>query len=146
MNARKPVDMRNRDLARIHIGKKALRLDDETYRAMLYQVTGKRSAKDLTSQQRYQVLDRMKQLGWLEANDAKGKHPGRPRNTDAVPMLRKVEALLADAGRAWEYARAMGEHMFHVKKIEWLRPDQLHKLVAALQADANRRNNAEPHQ
>lgn len=139
---RVPKDMRSRDLARIHIGKKALRLDDETYRSMLYQVTGLRSAKDLDGRQRYQVLDRMKQLGWLEANDAKGKHPGRPRNTDSVPMLRKVEALLADSERSWEYARALGEKMFHVRKLEWLRPDQLHKLVAALQADANRRAKA----
>jgi len=139
----KPMDARRRDLARIHLGKKALRLDDETYRDMLFQLTGKRSAGDMSAPQRYQVLDRMKALGWLESNDARGKHPGRPRDTAAVPLLRKVEALLAEAKRPWSYAHAMAERMFHINKVEWLRPDQMHKLVAALQTDANRHKQKE---
>jgi phage gp16-like protein len=140
MKTKSQIDaQRKSDLARIHIAKAQLRLDDECYRDMLFQITGHRSAADLDARQRYQVLDRMKQCGWLEQNDAARKHPGRPRNIASVPMLRKVEALLADAKRPWEYARAMAEKMFKVAKLEWLQPDQLHKLVAALQADANRR-------
>ena len=65
---------------------------------------------------------------------------GRPKNVKDVPMLRKVEALLADAKRPWSYAHSMAKKMFHVNRLEWLNDHDLHKLVAALQADANRRS------
>jgi len=54
-------------------------------------------------------------------------------------MLGKVEALLADAQRPWDYAHSMARHMFGVDRLEFLRGGQLHRLVAALQIDANRR-------
>jgi len=35
----------------------------------------------------------------------------------------------------------MAKRMFDVTRVEWLRDDQLHKLVSALQVDANRKAN-----
>jgi len=50
-------------LALIHIGKKALGLDDDSYRASMEQVAGVRSAKDLTGQKAGQFIDWMHRQG-----------------------------------------------------------------------------------
>lgn len=51
-------------LTAIHTGKKALGLDDDTYRAMLCRVTGKQSAKDLTETERTKVIEEMRRAGF----------------------------------------------------------------------------------
>lgn len=135
---RKPTSPRSRELARIHAAAKQLDMDDETYRAFLQRVTGVRSAKDLDSSGRGAVIRELVRLGARVDKRAR-HHPGCPKGVKEKPMLRKVEALLADAKRPWDYAHGLAERMFNVKRIEWLRDDQLHKLVAAMQIDANRR-------
>ncbi|WP_142416964.1 phage protein GemA/Gp16 family protein [Bartonella massiliensis] len=51
-------------LAAIHMGRRALALDDETYRAMLYRLTGKYSAKDLSVLEKRLVMDEMQAWGF----------------------------------------------------------------------------------
>ncbi|WP_336288634.1 regulatory protein GemA [Bartonella sp. CB60] len=48
----------------LHMGKQALGLDDATYRAMLFRLTGKRSAKDLSPSDYRLVVDEMKAKGF----------------------------------------------------------------------------------
>ena len=48
--------LRNSRLAAIHMGKKQLGLDEDTYRDMLEQVGGSRSAKDLDNDGLVKVL------------------------------------------------------------------------------------------
>lgn len=55
---------RRTDLAKIHIAKKQLKMDDETYRAMLQNTAGVNSAKDLDFQGLQKVLHKLKQLGF----------------------------------------------------------------------------------
>lgn len=132
-------DARRVQLARIHAGAKALALDDATYRSLLMRVTGKNSSKDMTIAERTAVIAELVRLGFKEA-DRRGQaanFPGKPKAM--TPMLRKVEALLADAKRPWSYAHGTAKKMFNVSRVEWLRHDQLHKLVSALQIEANRR-------
>lgn len=63
--ARKSVDPRLRELlAKIHIAKKDLGLDDDTYRAVLRRVTGRDSAKGLTAGRLIAVIEEFKRLGW----------------------------------------------------------------------------------
>ncbi len=54
------------------------------------------------------------------------------------PMMHKVEALLAEAHRPWAYAHAVAKHMFNRPRVDHLTPRDLHKLIAALMADARR--------
>lgn len=54
---------RNTDLAKIHLAAKQLGMDDDTYRDLLQQVTGARSAKGLRPRQVAAVLQRFEQLG-----------------------------------------------------------------------------------
>ena len=55
---------RQRDLAKIHIAKKQLGLDDDTYRAMLERVAGVGSAADLDAAGRRKVLTHLRKAGF----------------------------------------------------------------------------------
>lgn len=134
-------DDRRIQLGRIHQAQKALGLDDATYRALLERVTGKASSAQMTPEERNAVLREFARLGFkkADAGERKAVFRGRPKNVREVPMLRKVEALLADAKRPWSYAHETARRMFHVNRVEWLNDHDLHKLVSALQIDANRR-------
>uniref|UniRef100_UPI001FEDE858 regulatory protein GemA n=1 Tax=Bartonella vinsonii TaxID=33047 RepID=UPI001FEDE858 len=48
----------------LHMGKRALGLDDATYRALLYRLTGKQSATDLSVSAKRLAVDEMKAGGF----------------------------------------------------------------------------------
>lgn len=129
------TDTRKRVIQLIHIGKSKLGLDDKHYRLLLLETTGLMSAAQMSAAQLNAVLDEMKRRGFRPTGQWKGK----PKPTGKTPLLRKVEAILADAGREWAYAHGLAKRMFGIERLEWLKPAQLHKLVAALQIDADRR-------
>lgn len=54
-------------LAAIHVAKKKLGLDDDTYRAVLLRVTGKSSAADLDERERQSVLEEFRRTGFTKA-------------------------------------------------------------------------------
>ena len=134
---------RNLQLSKIHIAKKDLGLDDETYRALLGRVAGVSSAKDLTPRQTGAVLAEFIRLGWVSAP---AKKPGRKAPAvapDRKKLVGKIEAFLAEANRSWAYADGMALRMFKVERVEWLDPGQLQKMVAALTYDARRHGRPE---
>lgn len=53
--------------AAIHVAKKQLRLDDDTYRDLLDRVTGKRSTADMSDQEREKVLAEFRRQGFKSA-------------------------------------------------------------------------------
>ncbi len=67
----------------IQIGKRDLAMEDDSYRDVLEQCTGKRSAKGLNDIQLTKVLDRMKALGF------KPKRKSQPR----APEVTKIRAI-----------------------------------------------------
>ncbi len=99
-------------LAMIHIGKKALGLDDETYRAMISNhANGKTSAKDCTTAERQTIIDHMKKSGVSFTKSKKGKGK-RPSNYASLPAyVTKVEAQLADMGLPWSYADSIARNI-----------------------------------
>lgn len=135
--AARPAQPRNGALAQIHIAKAQLGLDDDTYRDMLWAVARVRSAADLDHAGRDKVLAHLRASGFKPKT--KVQRPANIQSADRGPLLSKIEALLLDSGRDWPYADRMAKHMFGVDKTQFLRPDQLHKLVAALSIDARRR-------
>lgn len=138
-------DPRRQQLARIHVAKKwamdVLHMDDDSYRCLLVRVTGLDSSAKMTADQCNAVLREFARLGFKEERKThrRKRWAGEPKNCDDVPMLRKVRALLTDRHREWAYAHALAKKMFDVTRVEWLRDDQLHRLIGALQIDANRR-------
>lgn len=140
---------RKRRLAKIHQAKKSLGLGEREYRALLvrasadeYGIGGLDSSAHMSAVQHIAVLREMARLGFKQqAAHARGQRrwQGEPKDCATRPLLCKVRALLADGKKPWSYAHAMAKHMFSVDKVEWLHDGDLHKLVAALQADAKRR-------
>lgn len=120
---------RKTELARIHATMAELGMDDETYRDMLEQVVGVRSASKLDRAGRAKVLDRLRALG------AKGTPKGRPHNMDSAergPLLSKVEALLADQKLSWAYGDAIARQMYRRDRLTFCDTDQLRAVVVAL--------------
>lgn len=127
-------------LARIHVARKKLGMDETSYRALLLRITGLDSCGSMSAQQHLAVLDEMRRLGFRDerAEARNAAFRGRPKGISDVPLLRKIEALLTDAKRPWSYGHAMAKRMFRVARIEWLNGEQLRRLVAALEIDARR--------
>lgn len=121
-------------LAAIHAGKHALGWDDATYRDVLEQLTGHRSAADCAAQQLAAVLDYMRQRGFGPTKQFTVT-PARQR------QLRLVRALWRELARLG-VVRAPGEpalnrfakRMVHVDRLEWATSEQLTKVTEALKA------------
>ncbi|MDX9788805.1 MAG: regulatory protein GemA [Desulfobacterales bacterium] len=131
----KKTDPRRRELALIHIGKKQLGFDDKFYRKIIKDVgqAESGSARDLDEAGRKAVLIHLKRMGVSfvhKSARASGMHI-KP-SEDRAPQLSKIGAILADLKYPWAYADGMARNMFGVKKVRWLKPDQLQKLIVAL--------------
>lgn len=127
---------RRTDLAKIHLARKQLQMDDATYRAMLKLVANVNSSSDLTLAGRLKVLQHLQKLG------ARFTTSRQKRTTVAQSkemLASKVKALLADGKYPDSYADGMAKRMFAVDRWEWLESEQLHKLVAALMYNQRRK-------
>lgn len=119
----------------IHTGKKSLGWDDENYRAVLVRVTGKSSARDCSESELESVVRYMRGQGFTPL----AKHGRRPNvAASKKAILSKIEALLSEANRKWDYAEGIGRKMFNQTRLEWLDVKQLTAVMNALQYDAKR--------
>jgi phage gp16-like protein len=132
------TDRRKADLAKIHIAKKQLGLDDETYRAMLWTVARVKSSADLDEYGRQRVIEHLRRAGFKTEKPAGRAFPGRPHNCDDHPQLRKIEALLTSSRRPWSYVDAMAHRMFGKDRIAFCNQDEWQRVIAALTIDKQR--------
>lgn len=124
-------------MAKIHIAKKDLHLDDDTYRDVLWRVTGKRSCKDMTIAQLQDVVKDMEKSGFKpKAAPKHGKKPSVVGKRE--PLMGKIHAMLTDMGLHWNYAHGMADSMFKIKRLQWLNDSQLYKLTQALSVHQQR--------
>lgn len=141
-----PAKLRKRTLAAIHATAHQLGLDDDVYRDLVQRVSAEhgpaqRSAGQCTQAQLNAIANELRrQSGKPEREAASARvWRGKPKG-DLSPQLAKVEALLADAGREWAYAHALAKRLCKGRaRVEWCNQDELAKVIAALQIDANRR-------
>ena len=143
-------DDRRRELAQIHIAKKDLCLDEETYRAMLWAIGRVHSAGALGAAGRRQVLEHLKSRGF-KARKSIRKDSFNTRSewawvNNAAPdrqaMLRKIAVMIKADNREKAYVDGIAQHMFHVERVEFCPPDQLHRIITALVFDQRRRERA----
>ena len=120
-------DLRKSELAKIHIAKAQLGMDDETYRAMLWTIARVKSAADLDWAGRKRLLEHLKGIGAKIG----GERPPRVA-AGRADLVSKIGAQLADMSLPWAYAHGLAKHMFKTEKVEWCSPEQLRKIVAAL--------------
>lgn len=122
----------------IHTAKRALEMDDATYRALLQRIAGVESSKNLNPLGVARVLREFERLGF---KPVAGAGRARPRVPDSrVKQIGKINALLTHAGRPWSYADSLARRMYKVDAIEWCSSEQLSGLIAALSKDARRHN------
>ena len=127
---------RAKDMQLIHIAKKDLTMDDDTYRALLLRVTGKSSSKELDDSERDALLKEFKRLGFkVKPKNGFGQRP--TVSPDRTPRLRKIEALLAEAKRPWSYLDPLIKNLKR-SHIRFCDENDLSKIIAALMADAKR--------
>lgn len=122
--------LRRSQLAQIHIARKDLGLDEDTYRAMLMDVAGVDSSAKLNAKQRAAVLARFESKGWKNK-----KQRGKPTAVanEKAPLMSKIGALLADMKLPWAYATGiMKQQGIKAQRIEWCTNKELHSIAVAL--------------
>jgi hypothetical protein len=92
---------RNQLLGKLHIAKKELGFDDETYRGILFERCGKTSAKDLSDRQISSVIREFVSKGWT------------PRASRLTPDAKKFDDQVGDIYSATPAQKRMIEAMWH---------------------------------
>ena len=120
-------------LAKIHIAKKDLGLDEATYRSLLLRMTGKDSAGLISEHQRETVLIELRRLGW------KPKSGGKRRPTSSKPYVRLMYAIARNIDKAgyWKLPykdalRAFVKAETGIDNPEWLTFEQASPVIEAL--------------
>lgn len=126
-------------LACIHVAKKELRLDDDTYRAALEQVVGKSSAGECSDAELSRLADHFRRLGWAPKKAEPKAAPRRAPSSN--PHVRKVWAVWGDLERSGALRHpgkaalyAFVERMTGVTDPHWLSPEQANQVVEGLKA------------
>ncbi|OPX57054.1 Mu-like prophage protein gp16 [Oceanospirillum multiglobuliferum] len=136
---------KHRLIAQIHIAKKQLGLDDETYRAALKSAVGKDSCKGLSLSELYAVIHHFETHGFKASRNFKasnkagatsrrGEYSPRSRN-QMIDKLRAIWIEMHKAGHLKEGSeRALISWVKHqtsrmnggvgVDSLEWLQKDQ----------------------
>lgn len=124
----------------IGIGCKQLGIDSEMKKAMLMEQFGHGHTTEISYHQADLFLKELIHRGF---KITRTKYPNRPdikrTKINKQALLEKIEALLADKKRPWNYAHAMAARICGVNRLEWCNAEELHKIVAALEYDARRR-------
>lgn len=135
-------------VAKVQIARKELRLDEETYRAMLERITGQSSSAACSDAQLGRVLDEMKAKGW-KPKVVKGGRAARPRPERTVPasspVAKKARALWISLHQLGEVRdpseaalEAFARRQLKVDRLHWAKPHHSHQLIEALKAMADR--------
>lgn len=135
-------DNRKGVLAQIHIARKELALDEDTYRQMIATVTGgKRSCSDCNVAELHKIVQHMKERGFnAKPRKRVAQYPGTPHNLNSKPMLQKIEALLAELKAPWSYADAIAKRQFGIQRVAWLQTvEQFTGVIAALDVELEKR-------
>lgn len=119
-------------LALVHCARKDLALSEDTYRAMLQNIGGAESSRDLSDVDLGRVVDHLKRLGWKPKSG--GKH-------GSTPVVRKIWALWTDLEKRGALKnptrpalRAYVQRLTGVEEPEWLNPAQARKVIENLKS------------
>lgn len=138
--ARNLVDPRRRVLiAKVHVAKKELGLDDTAYGDILFRVTGQGSSADCNDAQLVTLIDEFKRQGW----QAKPKAP-KSRVADHK-TARKARALWISLGHlgavqntSEKALEAFAKRQLGCDRMQWADQTMMFKLIEALKAMALR--------
>ena len=127
-------------IAKVHIAKAQLGLNDDDYRAVLLRVGGALSAADLSDAKLADVIAEFSRKGFT----AKARKPGKPRPADH-PVALKARAMwislhqLGEIDNPSEAAlEAFACRQLGVDRFQWADQARGYKLIEALKAMAQR--------
>lgn len=141
-------------IAKVKIAQKQIGMDDDTYHAMLDELFGVESCTKLNNEQLHKLILHFQKCGWQakrgSARRGADRKRGVPSNLQREPLMRKIEALLAEKGREegtlmpWAYAVGILKKQTRgaggeVKALEHATGEQLCNVIAALVRDAQRK-------
>ena len=126
-------EIRNNELAQIHLARQQLGMDDDTYRNVLWTVARVRSSRDLDWSGRKRVLDHMKACGFkVRPKRLPTAHKPLAMTKEAIEA--KIALQLKELGQNWPYAYGVGRRIFpQVSRFEFLTPEQLGEVSSALE-------------
>lgn len=132
---RNGTQLRNAEIAQIHIAKAQLGLDDETYRAVLWTVARVRSSKDLDWTGRKALLEHFKAKGWKPAAPKKAK-AAKPVSAGQDGLVRALWSELHAADKVRDPSdAALGSWLKRnhwPERAEWLDHKQITQAIEAL--------------
>lgn len=130
-------------IAKLHVARRDLGLTEDDYRAVLFRVTDRTSAKDCSDDELRDALEEFKRLGFRPL-PARLTAPKAPRPADH-PAARKARALwisLAQLGAIENPSEAALEafarRQLGVDRMQWANQALMYKLVEGLKAIAER--------
>lgn len=132
-------------LAKIHIAKKQLAMEDDSYRMLLHRITGKESAGQLKVKQLEEVLAELKRLGF-KSTYSKGK---KKLATDGESQ--KIRALWLNLWHLGELRDGSEEalakyvkRMAKVAALQWLDSSQANIVIKGLRGWLQRKSWVQP--
>ncbi|WP_283132502.1 gp16 family protein [Enterovibrio norvegicus] len=142
------MQQRTRIIQLIHVGKRELQLDDDTYRALLKRETGSDSCKAMRIEELDRVLSAMERQGFKRKKSAKPKQTEKrlsPKTQGKPDVISKIRALwitMAKEGIVRDgsetaldaYVRRMTRHQNGegVDHIAWCDDEQAIRIIEAL--------------
>ncbi len=131
-----PDPHRRTMIAKLHLARKDLALEEEDYRVVLERVTGKRSAADLSAAQLDSALKEMARLGW-QAKPASGR-ANNPAANKARAMLISLGLMGVIRNTSEQALNAFARRQTGIERLSWVNQDHVYKLIEALKGIANR--------
>ncbi len=121
-------------IQKIHIAKSQLKLDDEAYRSLLNNATGKTSCTQMSDKELMIVLQRMQQNGFkVQRKKSVGKRPTvGSQEKQRERYLKKLEAMILDNDLSWDYVQAICRKSMKVPFLQWCKADDLRKIIQML--------------
>ncbi len=131
--------LRKSELAKIHICKARLGLDDAAYRDLIMSVCGVKSASSLDALSRKKLLDHMASCmrasgidPYPRAKRLPAQHRSLAQSKEAIEA--KIAVQLKTLGQGWPYAYGVAHRIYPgVSRFEFLSVAQLGKISSALE-------------
>ena len=134
--ARSADAQRKSELAKIHIHKQQLRMDEAAYRDLLTAVCGVKSSSDLDARGRRKLLDHLGACLKVSGINPNPKRLPTAHNSLALSkeaIEAKIAVQLKTLGQGWPYAYGVARRIFpEVSRFEFLSAAQLGKISSAL--------------
>lgn len=132
-----------KQVAMLHVAKKQIGLDDETYRSILKKVGGAESAADLSRYGYDDVLAEFKRLGFraTSPNRSFGRRRGMA-TPEQVGLIRKLWTEWAGGEEPEKGLNAWLERSYHVSALRFLPTDKAGKAITGLRIMLKRKTGA----